>query len=157
MFLLHLPIDLFLINWGRVTHIYVSELTIIVSDNGLSPGRCQVIIWTSAGILLFRTLGTNLSEILSEIHKLSFRKIHFKMSSGKLRPSCLGLNVLNTRSYRCLAHSHCPNWWVVCQKHCRCQWQWHYLCMCWNCHTLKCHWRNSDFIVAYTGTPLEGL
>ena len=28
------------------------ELTIIGSDNGLSPGRCQAIIWTNAGILL---------------------------------------------------------------------------------------------------------
>ena len=28
-----------LINWGRVTQICVSKLTIIGSDNGLSPGR----------------------------------------------------------------------------------------------------------------------
>ena len=38
--------------WGRVTHICVGKLTIIVSDNGLSPGRRQAIIWTNAGILL---------------------------------------------------------------------------------------------------------
>ena len=32
---------------GRVTHICVSELTIIGSDNGLSPGRRQAIVnWT---------------------------------------------------------------------------------------------------------------
>ena len=43
--------------WGRVTHICVSELTIIGSDNGLSPGRRQAIIWTSAGILLIGPLG----------------------------------------------------------------------------------------------------
>ena len=30
----------------------VCELTIIGSDNGLSPGRCQAIIWNSDGILL---------------------------------------------------------------------------------------------------------
>ena len=53
-----------LTHWGRVTHICVSELTIIGSDNGLSPGRRQAIIWTNAGILLIRTLGTNVSEIL---------------------------------------------------------------------------------------------
>ena len=29
---------------GRVTHICVSKLTIIDSDNGLSPGRRQAII-----------------------------------------------------------------------------------------------------------------
>ena len=33
-----------LTHWGRVTHICVSELTIIGSDNGLSPGRHQAII-----------------------------------------------------------------------------------------------------------------
>ena len=32
------------IHWGRVTHICVSNLTIIGSDNGLSPGRRQAII-----------------------------------------------------------------------------------------------------------------
>ena len=37
---------------GRVTHIYVHKLNIIGSDNGLSPGRRQAIIRTSAGLLL---------------------------------------------------------------------------------------------------------
>ena len=50
-----------------MTHIYVSKLAIIGSDNGLSPGRRQAIIWTNAGMLLIRTLGTNFSEIFSEI------------------------------------------------------------------------------------------
>ena len=53
-----------LTHWGRVTHICVSDLTIIGSDNGLSPGRRQAIIWTNAGILLIGPSGTNLSEIL---------------------------------------------------------------------------------------------
>ena len=44
-----------------------SKLTIIGSDNGLSPGRRQAIIWTNAGILLIRTLRTNFSELLIEI------------------------------------------------------------------------------------------
>ena len=46
----------------------VSELIIIGSDNGLSPGRRQAIIRTNAGILLTQTSGTNFSEILIEIH-----------------------------------------------------------------------------------------
>ena len=83
-----------LTHWGRVTHICVSKLTIIGSDNGLSPGRRQAVIWTNAGILLIWPLGTNFSEILNEIHTFSLKKIHFKMSSGKWRPFCLGLNVL---------------------------------------------------------------
>ena len=83
-----------LTHWGRVTHICVSKLTTIGSDNGLSPGRRQAIIWTNAGILLIQTLETNFSEILREIHTFSFKKMHLKMSSGKCRPSCLGLNAL---------------------------------------------------------------
>ena len=81
-------------HWGRVTRIYVSNLAIIGSDNGLSPGRHQAITWTSVGILLIGPLGTNFSEMLIEIHTFSFKKIHLKMSSGKWRPFCLGLNVL---------------------------------------------------------------
>ena len=77
-----------------MTHICVGKLTIIGSDNGLSPGRCQAIIWTNAGILLIGLLGTNLSEILIEIDTFSFKKMHLKMSSAKCRPFCLGLNVL---------------------------------------------------------------
>ena len=83
-----------LTHWGRVTHICVSKLTIIGSDNGLSPGRRQAIIWTNAGILLIWPLGTNFNEILIEIHTFSFKKMHLKMSSAKWRPFCLGLNVL---------------------------------------------------------------
>ena len=33
-----------LTHWGRMTHICVSKLTIIASDNGLSPGWRQAII-----------------------------------------------------------------------------------------------------------------
>ena len=51
-------------HWGRVTHICIGKLTIIGSDNGLSPGRRQAIIWTNAGILLIEPLGTSFSEIL---------------------------------------------------------------------------------------------
>ena len=83
-----------LTHWGRVTHICVSKLTIIGSDNGLSPGRRQVIIWTNAGILLIGALGTNVSEILIKIGTFSLKNMLLKMSSGKRRPSCLGLNVL---------------------------------------------------------------
>ena len=81
-------------HWGRVTHICVGKLTIIGSDNGLSPGRRQAIIWTNAGILSIGPLGTNFSEILIAIQTFSFRKMHLKMSSAKWRLFCLGLNDL---------------------------------------------------------------
>ena len=58
-----MSLSLILTHWGRVTHIYVGELTIIGSDNGLSPGRRQAIIRTNAWILLIEPLGTNFSEI----------------------------------------------------------------------------------------------
>ena len=83
-----------LTHWGRVTHICVGNLTSIGSDNGLSPGQRQAIIWTNAGLLLIGPLGTNFSEILIEILTFSFKKMRLKVSSAKRRPSCLGLNVL---------------------------------------------------------------
>ena len=86
--------DCFLTHWGRVTHICVSKLIAIGSDNGLSPGRRQAIIWTNAGILSIGPLETNFSEILIEIIIVSFKKMRLKVSSAIRRPFCLGLNVL---------------------------------------------------------------
>ena len=81
-----------------MTHICISKLNSIGSDNGLSPGRRQAIIWTNAGILLIWPLGTNFSEILIKIYTFSFKKMHVKMSSGKWRPFCVVFNVLNYRN-----------------------------------------------------------
>ena len=39
-------------HWGRVMQICVGNVIIIGSDNDLSPGRRQAIIWTNAEILL---------------------------------------------------------------------------------------------------------
>ena len=80
-----------LTHWGQVTHIWIGKLTIIGSDNGLSPGRRQAIILTNARILLIRLIGTNFSEILHRNSYVFIKKIHFKLSSGKVRPFCLGL------------------------------------------------------------------
>ena len=107
-----------LTHWGRVTHVCVSKLSILDSDNGLSPGRRQAIIWTNAGILLIWTLGTNFSEIISEIHAYSFKKMHLKMSSAKWRPFCLGLNVLRQWLDTEQATSQYQNqWWPRSSKH----------------------------------------
>ena len=79
-----------------MTHICISKLTIIGSDNGLSPGQRQAIVWTNAGILLISSgpLGTNFSEILIKIHIVSFKKMHLETWSAKWWPFFLGLNVL---------------------------------------------------------------
>ena len=92
-----------LTQWGQVTHICVCKLTIIDSDNGLSPGWCQVIIWASAGILLIEHLWTNFSEILIKIYTFSFKKMHLKMLSVKWQPFCISLNVL-TKCLWCIHH-----------------------------------------------------
>ena len=108
-----------LTHWGRVTHICFSKLTIIGTDNGLSPGWRQAIFWTNVGILLIGPLGTNFSEILIEIYIFSFKKMLLKMSSGKWWPSCLGLNVLISSLDLCLPRKlpnrlpHHPCWQLI--------------------------------------------
>ena len=97
-------------HWGRVTDICVVNLTIIGSDNGLSPVRRGPITWTNVGILLIGTLGTHLGEMLIEIQTLSVTKIHLKMSSGKWRPFCLGLNV-DVMTY------HCSNFLLLIRRY----------------------------------------
>ena len=84
-----------------MTHICVSDLTSIGSDNGLSPGRRQAIIWTTAGIMLIGPLGTNLSENSIEILTFSFMQMRLKVSSAKWWPFCLGLNVLKKATQIC--------------------------------------------------------
>ena len=64
-----------LTHWGRVTHICISKLTVVGSDNGLPPSRRQAIIWTNDGILLIGPLGINLSEILIEIENVVWKMV----------------------------------------------------------------------------------
>ena len=103
---------------GQVMHIGVSKLTIIGSDNGLSPGWRQVIISTNTGLFLIGTLGTHFSEILGEIHTFSFKKMHLKMLSAKWWQICLHLNMLTgcyidlddfIHSRKCVWNCHAQN------------------------------------------------
>ena len=61
-----------------MTHICVSKLTIIGSDNGLSPDQRQAIIWTIAEILIIRPLGTKFSEVLIGIQIFFFQENAFE-------------------------------------------------------------------------------
>ena len=88
------------------TSICVSKLTINGSDISLSRGWHQAIIWANIGILLICPSGTNFSETLIEILKVSFKKMHLKVPSAKWGPFCLGLNVLS----KCLCNGH-PHAW----------------------------------------------
>ena len=68
---------------SRETHICVSDQTIMGSNNGLSPGRRQAIIWTNTGI---GSLGIHFSAFLREIQIFSFKKVHLNESSAKSQP-----------------------------------------------------------------------
>ena len=82
-----------LTHWGQVTHICIHELTIIRSDNGLSPGRHQTIIRTNAGISLIGSLETNFREILIDIYifiqENAFEIVVWKMAAILSRPQCI--------------------------------------------------------------------
>ena len=111
-----------LTHWVWVTHICISKLTIIGSDNGLSPHRHQAIIWTSAGILLIGPLGTNFSEILIEIYIFSFKKMHLK-TSAKWLPFCPDLSVLMEVLLYCI----CCMLWSFGSGDTQVEWQYRWL------------------------------
>ena len=56
--------------------------TSIASDNALSPGRSQSIIWTNAGILSIGPFSTNFIDILIESHTFHSRKRIWKCCLG---------------------------------------------------------------------------
>ena len=87
---------------GVTSVVGVPSTHLVGSDNGLSPGRRQAIIWTNAEILLIGTLGTNFREILIKIRIFSLKKMGLNVSSAKWRPFCLGLNVLRGYSINSL-------------------------------------------------------
>ena len=72
-----------------MTHICVSKLSITGSDNGLSLGRHQSIIWTNAGIFLIRSLGTNFNVIFIKV-------IYFHSKINSKISQCLQLPSLET-------------------------------------------------------------
>ena len=65
-------------------HICISKLIIIGSDNGLSPSRRQVIIWTSEGMLLIWQFDTKFNELLMEMDVFSFERMQLNMASAKM-------------------------------------------------------------------------
>ena len=87
-----------LTHWGRVTHICVGKQTIIGSDNGLSPGRRQAIIWTNDGLLLWiivnwtprNKLQWNFNKNSNIfIHKNTYESVVCEMASILSRPQCV--------------------------------------------------------------------
>ena len=82
-----------LTHWGRVVHICVSKLTIIGSDNGLSPGLRQAIIWTNAGILLIgqpkKNQWNSTWKSFIFVHENSFENAVWEMAAIWCRCQCV--------------------------------------------------------------------
>ena len=79
---------------GVTSVVGVPSTHLVGSDNGLSPGRRQAIIWTNVGILSIEYLGTNISEILIKIRSFSLKEKAFenvvrKMGAILSRPQCV--------------------------------------------------------------------
>ena len=95
MILRHMAINvglpnLVLTHWSRAMHICVSKLTIIGSDNHLSPGRRQAIIWTIAGIFNC-TLGNKLQWNFNRNSNICIRENAFENVVCEMASICLGL------------------------------------------------------------------
>ena len=96
-------------HWRWVTHICVSNLTIIGSDNGLSPGRRQVIIWTKMNIVYWAlvnklqwTLNRNL---YISIQGNAFENVAWKMVAILSQPK-----YVNYMSPSSVTHSGLKHW-----------------------------------------------
>ena len=80
---------------NRVTHICVSKINIIGSDNGLAPGGCQAVIWNNAGVSLNEPLRANFSEIFiifinfHSIKCIAFENVVCQTSAILSRPQCV--------------------------------------------------------------------
>ena len=117
------PTDYFIF-WVLVTDawpsICVYKLTMIGSDNGMSPGRRQAIIWTNAGILLIGPLGkTPVKSFFNQnLYIFIEENIVWKMAAILSRPQCVksqplryACNMLWSWFGRGLSHSciHSPS------------------------------------------------
>ena len=82
-----------LTHWDRVTHMFVSKLTITGPYKGFPPGRCQAIIWTRAGIMLIGPLGTIRWNLTQNwyifIQGNAFKNVDRKLAVIWPRPHCV--------------------------------------------------------------------
>ena len=85
------------LNSLRPSDTYMRQLTIIGSDNGLSPGRRQAIIWNNAVILLMGPLGMDLMNIFVQENAL---ENVCEMASILSRPHC-AKQVWDREAYFC--------------------------------------------------------
>ena len=65
---------------------------------------------------MIQNLVTNVSEIVSKMHTFSFQNMHLKMSSGKKRPFCVGLNVFLKKWMKEHVILSSPQWHYFCTE-----------------------------------------
>ena len=87
-----------------VMHICISNMLSLVPIRIHCLCQC-LTVWTNAGLLIIRPLGTNLNEIQIKIHQFPYKKINLKISA-LLQQICLGLIELDL-----IARSRCL-WYV---------------------------------------------
>ena len=73
-------------HWGRVTYISVSKLTIIGSDNGLSPGRRQANIGTNARKIVNSNLRNQLQWNLKRNSRIFIQENAFEKVVCEITP-----------------------------------------------------------------------
>ena len=95
-----------LTHWGRVMHISVGKLTIIGSDNGLTPGGRQAIIRTNHGILLIWALGTNFSYSHIFIKENAFENLVCEMAAIFFSGSMCEHHPCSPTTALCWLHIH---------------------------------------------------
>ena len=101
-----------------MTHNCVGNLTIIASDNGLSPDRRQAIIWTNARVSVNGTLRNKLQWNLNWnsnifIQENVFESVVCEMAAILSRPQCVNAVLLIApASYRGRHLAYSVKWWL---------------------------------------------
>ena len=111
-----------LIHWGRVTHICVSELTIIGSDNGLSPGRAPSHYQNQCWNIVNKTPRNKLQWKFNQnsnisIQENAFESVVCEKAAILSRPQCVNPNRVNTMAadglvvhgIRAQGNRYCPS------------------------------------------------
>ena len=126
-------------HWDRVTHIWVSKLTVDGSDK---PTRRQAILGTSDGIVNWTIRN---SVILIKSYIFRFKIVHLKMPSGNLRlehlsrPQCVTAAVLAEAIFS-IRPGEMTKWLIAIYQDRYMgtyEWRMQYRCTHWNAITSK--------------------
>ena len=134
-----------LTHWGRLTHLCVSELTIIGSDNGLSPSHYLKQCWIIVNWTLRNKLHWNFkwnSNIF--IQENSLEHVVCEIASILSRPQCVnyGVSIVSTFE-KVMTNYQCKLQWLICLY-------------VWNMQVVKCWFKkkktNQSHVEAETRT-----